>query len=144
MELKRSHKKITEKELKEFEGNHGVTFPDSFKDFYLEWNGGSPSHRYFKGYRIAGFMPIKYHDRTKNNTHTIEWFVDLLRDVGRLPKDYIPFAGDGGGWEYAINLSSENYGSIYVLPNGTGDNSPVFLTEDFESFLNNLSIENDY
>lgn len=144
MELKNSHTQLKEKELGEFEKKYGVSLPDSFKQFYLKWNGGSPSHSYINGHRIVGFMPIKYHNRTEDNTHTIEWFIHLLKDAERLPNGFIPFGSDGGGWHYAIDLNTNNYGVIYVLPNGIGDHTPIFIASCFDDFIRNLSIEDDY
>lgn len=136
MELKRSSTSLSKDEIKDFEKSFGVTLPESFIDFYLEANGGSPSLRYFEEYRISAFLPIKH-----GEGNTVEGKIEVLTLAERLPEKYIPFAFDSGGWYFCLDTSDTNYGSVYVLPNGMLESEPIFIVSSFSDFVDGLSEE---
>ena len=124
MELRKSNTSLKNEDLTNFEKDLNVKLPDSFKKFYLSFNGGIPSHRYFKGNRIASFCPIKY-----GGENQIENVITSLGEVNRLPQGFIPFAFDSGGWYFCVNLGMSNNGLIYMLPNGLEVQSPIFVAQ---------------
>lgn len=136
MELKRSSTSLSKDEIKGFEKSFDITLPESFIDFYLQANGGSPSLRYFEEYRISAFLPIKH-----GEGNTVESKIEILKLAERLPEKYIPFAFDGGGWYFCVDAGETNYGSIYVLPNGLLESEPIFIVSSFSEFINGLSEE---
>ncbi|NOQ75681.1 MAG: hypothetical protein GQ574_26980 [Crocinitomix sp.] len=140
MKFRLTSEKINESDLKGFETQYGIKLPKSFKDFYLEHNGGIPSLRYYKDQRIAAFTSIKYGRESGRTGIIME--VHQLGDL--LPEGYIPFAFDSGGWNFCINTNDIDYGHIYILPNGVVDNKPIFLSESFESFIGGLKAEDTY
>lgn len=140
MNLEESEKQLTKKEFENFEKALKVTFPKVFADFYLEFNGGFPSHSFFKGKEISYFAPIKYGD----SEYTISGMIKRLLEFERLPDGLVPFANDPGGWNFCINTTQTNNGVIYLLPNGVEDQTPVFIAQNFQEFLDDLSIEDDY
>lgn len=140
MELRESEEQLNLEELKILEDNLGKTLPQSFIDFYLKNNGGIPSHRHIDGKRIAFFQPLKYGKIDR----TIEATIENLNLAKRLPQGFLPFAHDSGGWDFCIDLNENNYGVIYMLPNGTGDLMPIFVAPNFNKLIENLALEDDY
>lgn len=137
MEFQLSEQKLTKQEVDAFNSQFGGRLPDSFLKFYLEFNGGIPSHGYYGEMEIASFASIKYGEPYNTITERIL----NLSDAERLPIGYIPFAHDPGGWTYCIDTSETGYGAIYVLRNGLEDNSPVRIANSFELFIAGLSNE---
>ena len=103
MELKNCKEQLTKKEFESFENTLKVSFPKGFVHFYLTFNGGLPSHRYFEGIEISYFAPIKYGEPENTITGTIQ----RLSELERLPNGLIPFANDPGGWYFCIDLNEK-------------------------------------
>lgn len=133
MKFENSKQKITQEELSLFEKQNKIKLPESYKKVILEHNGGYPEREYFQGRGIY-FKSIIY------GNNTIDKSIKILFDV--LPKGFLPFGQDGGGWLFCFDLNhSENYGKIYLYQS---DGEYYRLANSFEEFMNELSENEDY
>lgn len=140
MELIKTKQSLSRSEIDSFSKKNDLVLPQDFINFYLKFNGGRPSHKYFKNYCLSFFIPIKY-GLTEN---TIEYLIKELSEGDFLPQGYLPFANDSGGWYFCLDLNETNYGSVYVIRNDMADESPVFVAPNFKDFIENLSIEDNW
>jgi len=136
MELLLTEKQLTNKDLNEFENRLDVKLPDEFKEFYLKWNGGVPSHPYYQDVSIQVFAPIKYGDRT------IEERYQKFRSTNFIPDKYIPFGNDGGAWPLCIDLNPSNYGVIYIVPSDSDE--IYFVANNFGEFIGGVQEEDNF
>ncbi|MFW0767453.1 SMI1/KNR4 family protein [Trabulsiella odontotermitis] len=130
--IEEPEKKLTPDEFFEFQQLVGKTFPDEFRDFYLENNGGylpesvQPSPLLF-----SGFIPIKYGRVPIEKT-----YYDLVDDFPEL-KNMIPFADDEGGNCFLLSLRDKDYGRIYIWL--MDEKELGFVSQSFDEFINALS-----
>lgn len=135
-----TEKQITDTDFFEFEERLNIKFPDEFKDHYLKYNGGSPNANWSEGeeinYPFEKFLSIKYGNDTIENK--IKEFQEVEFDFGKR----IIFATKGILYTYYIDLSSENYGQIFVrilktkdIKNGRWE----YHCANFSEFINGLN-----
>ena len=136
MKLTGNSASLSQDEISDVEKSYEVKLPESFINFYLKANGGSPSKRYFEEYRIAAFLPVKY-----GEGNNVESTIEILKLADRLPDGFIPFAFDSGGWYFAVDTNKTKYGSIYILPNGMLESDPIFIVASFSEFIEGLRKE---
>ncbi|EBR8266260.1 SMI1/KNR4 family protein, partial [Salmonella enterica subsp. enterica serovar Durham] len=123
--IEESEKKLTHDEFYEFERYFSKKFPDSFRNFYLENNGGylaesaHPSPLLF-----SGFISIKYGKVPIEKTYQ-----DLIDDFLEL-KDMVPFADDEGGNCFLLSLRDKDYGKIYIWL--MDEKELAFVSESFD------------
>lgn len=129
--IEESEKKLTEDEFFEFQKYFGSKFPDEFRSFYLECNGGflpestNPSPLLF-----SGFNSIKYGKVSIEKTYR-----DLVDDFPEL-KGKVPFGDDEGGNCFLLSLNDVDYGRIYLWL--MDEKELVFVSKSFDSFINEL------
>lgn len=146
--------KLTEKELTKFEKQIGFALPTAYRKFIIVYNGGNPSPNYFTipewHYQQSFVTEFKGIDPRSEYVDLVE-AIELLED--RLPKRFIPIAGDPGGNYILLSLSGPTRGKIYFWDH---ENEPenytenladypniYWLADDFEDFLNNLKEEDE-
>src|SRR5688572_11467496 len=134
LEFKLSKKVLVQEDLQEFEMElGGYKVPDDFKKFYLNHNGGAPNKGFIEDHKIVHFNSIKY-----GESYTIEATMKLMGDI--LPGGFVPFAYDGGGNPFCINLEAgQKYGHIYFCRFDGPD--PELIAESFTDLLNSLEVE---
>lgn len=133
-----TEEKISKSELNEFINEYKLNLPKDYCEHILKHNGGAPVAEFFNSLQISYFYAIKYGEEDE----TLESTIDMIQDV--LPKNYFPFAYDGGGNQFCISLNDNNFGKIYYCPMDMGDIEPEFLINSFTEFLDNLSEDDDY
>ncbi|EEJ7234992.1 SMI1/KNR4 family protein [Salmonella enterica subsp. salamae] len=130
--IEESEKKLTQDEFSEFERYFSKKFPDSFRNFYLENNGGYLSESaYPSPLLFSGFISIKYGKVPIEKTYQ-----DLIDDFLEL-KDMVPFADDEGGNCFLLSLRDKDYGQIYIWL--MDEKELAFVSESFDEFMNELS-----
>lgn len=130
--IEESEKKLTQDDFFEFEKYFGKKFPDGFRDFYLENNGGYlPESEHPAPLLFSGFIPIKHGKVPIEKTYQ-----DLTDDFIEL-KDMVPFADDEGGNCFLLSLRDKDYGKIYIWL--MDEKELTFVSESFDEFINELS-----
>lgn len=139
-------KGLSESELLQFESRLALKFPADYRQFLLEFNGGSPVEASFEfkdstnGSELLGFFGF-------GSRRDIFDKIKIYRN--RLPKTFFPIACDSGGNLICISLSEEQYGKVYfwdhdreadesqgIAPE-TAENT-ILIADSFDEFLNGL------
>ncbi len=134
-EYRLTEQSLTEEEVNTFEKENKLSLPEAYKRHILKNNGGISDKKYFKGYGIAHFYPIKYGEDTVEDT------IDMIGDI--LPTGFYPFAYDMGNNQFCIDLSEGDNGKIYFCAMGEGEIKPVLIANSFEEFMKGLSNEKE-
>ncbi|WP_236347782.1 SMI1/KNR4 family protein, partial [Paenibacillus plantiphilus] len=91
------YKKLSITDIELFEKQNEFIFPDEYRKFLLENNGGKPEPHIFKisdekgESGVTGFFTIN--DGARYNQ--LERYLDIFK--GRIPKGFIPIGDDPGG-----------------------------------------------
>lgn len=135
---------FTKSEIEFIEKKVGLTFPKSFIEHYVRYNGGVPASPYTYSaesdieIEVQLFLPLKYKS-PEVNIETIEHKYMLFNQKSELMKMYIPFANDYGANPVCINI---NTGEIYIVYMDMGELSErcfKYLCNDFNTFVAGLS-----
>ena len=145
MKLNKAGKPITKEEMEQVAKELGIKIPDDLVGYYLAYNGGVPSRPYFYSegtgveIEVQNFLPFKY--KRGESGRTVEEKYLLFKQKSSLMADYLPFANDYGANPICMNLSS---GGIYVVwmdQGELGEDSFMFLADDFNVFLEGMDEE---
>ncbi|EDS4738684.1 SMI1/KNR4 family protein [Salmonella enterica] len=129
--IEEAEKKLTQDEFVEFEKHFSKKFPDGFKNFYLENNGGYlPETVHPSPLLFSGFISIKY-----GKVPIEKIYQDLIDDFPEL-NDMVPFADDEGGNCFLLSLRDKDYGRIYIWL--MDEKELVFVSETFDNFIKEL------
>ena len=113
MIFEQTEQQLTKAEITAFEQQYEIELPETFKQHYLQYNGGYPPYEYLKGadhiFTINGFYPIKY------GRLPIEKIIKDYKNSGIAFIDMIPFAYDNGGNIYLISIEINTYGYVYII-----------------------------
>ena len=139
-------------QIEEVERFSGLTFPESYKNHLLKYNGGQCDPNTFSfienGERtqsdIDWFLAIN-DDEDENFK---DYFKDYKIDEKRLPNHILPIAHDSFGNLICISCSGKDCGYVYFWDHenevdyqiyGDDDYSNLYLIEDdFDKFINGL------
>ena len=129
---------VTIVELREFEREFNIKFPETYSAFLLNGNVAQDWMSYTYRYKdqedraiISGFLSLR----------RIERSLKLLQN--RIPDKYIPIGSTPGGDLIIICLESENYGNIFHWNHEEEDENNLmfniyFISEKFADFINAL------
>lgn len=152
MNLINSANKVSEEEVIEIENGLGIKFPEDYKAFIIQMNGGTPQEDMLYNFYdevselenisiIRSFFSL-YADDTvlKNNLKVI---YNTMKNEGTIPADMIPIADDPGGNIISISLNKDDYGFIYYLNHEFEDVETGYLmkskiADSFNSFIDCL------
>lgn len=123
---------ITLKDIEEIEDTFMIRFPNSIKNFLLQYNGVEMELSIITvnsvQYEVSKFIPIK-HGRLP-----VEKIMEWDKLDGILPTTLIPVASDRGGNIFYCNPNNNNI----VFYNSEDIENPVVISHSFEEFLENL------
>ena len=147
----------TAAELEVIEQELGTSLPDDFVEYLRAANGGSteysarvppPDGEWIGMTGLFSTRPDKY------GKYSYETFLDEIltaRETQGIPPEVLPFARDGGGCGFYLDLTSEGQGRVVVfrsgLPAWTGrpsEDAFIPVAASFVDFIDSLSIETDY
>ena len=157
MQILKSGIKIDLVEIRHFEGIIGYFLPESFKDFYLNSNGGIPCKGWWDGtddydaVRVKKFKPLAGSRHVEeHDTAFMEncYLAMVKRNV--IPKRLLPFAIDVGGNFFCFDLIEGNV-CYYTTDSFDSDASIAvnqakacrWLEKSFQDFIQNLKDEDD-
>lgn len=135
---------IIKSEIETIELELGITFPQSFIEHYLVYNGGIPSTPFFYSEtdietEIQVFSPIKY--KNNNNIKTVEEKYVFFKEKSMLMSEFLPFANDYGSNQICINLKNNKIYIVYMDIGELNQRCFKYLAKNFEEFINGLSDE---
>jgi hypothetical protein len=136
---------VDENKLSEVETAYKFRFPEQYKAFLLQSNGGKINPRNFsfgdedyEGSRIDRFLAV--YDGDHDNFET--YFKIYKLDEQRIPENLVPIAHDDGGNLICISVEGEDSGAVYFWDHEyeLEDEENVFLIKpDFNEFLASLT-----
>ena len=128
MLISRYSNQDVEKRIIEIEEKYGITLPEQYRKFLLEYNGGDTPDTNYKAGRastvVRGFYGFGEVEHNFDKQNLQEW-----SDRGLFPIACDPF-----GNEIAISLEAESYGSIYFLDHEK-DYAKRMIAEDLKAFV---------
>lgn len=114
--LVKSSKKLTEEDIARVEKKLGLSLPEDLKSLYLHYNGGEVEggRKIFltqegMEYEVKSFLQMLY-PRFEADALLEDSYVFFVKEKKLIPKKYIPFAMDSGGFRYCLNVSD---GKVY-------------------------------
>lgn len=130
-------------DLIEIEQEYGFIFPNEFKNFYIQYNGGKPRKKevclqdgdWKSSTRFHGFYPMKVKfEKALKDVYAESWWI----------KDFIPFGYDEGGETFCFSTRAYDYGCIYYfLSDCIDEKNPedayLKVSENFSEFINNMT-----
>ena len=140
--------KLNDSDLVKLKETSEFSLPKNYLNFLKRTNGGVPRLNSLKVklnnkvelWSVSYFLGV----HSEEYWSSIFWVLKTLNN--RIPKEFFPFANNGGGDYYVINLSAEKYGEISIWSHDTeSENDGLkyyknirFLYESFEEFSKNL------
>jgi SMI1 / KNR4 family (SUKH-1) len=120
---------------------YGINMPEDFREYMLKKNGGYPKKSlYFNcSWNVEEFFLL---EKNAESTHSsISNWLDINQsETDKLfPKDFIPFARDGGGEIYCVSTNYLNYGNIYFCR--LDGERPEMIANSFFEFIEGLGVE---
>ncbi|MEY8747004.1 SMI1/KNR4 family protein [Paenibacillus tundrae] len=137
-----SHQPITLEEINEFQQKLNLRFPEQYKNFLLESNGGDPSPSMFKISDEQGEGVLNIFYGIGDMYSNLEEYIDIYE--GRLPSGFIPIGNDPSGNVICLGLSEKYYSNIFFWDHEQESDNPddmsnmSFLANDLNEFLNSL------
>lgn len=134
---------VTEKELDGVEAALGLRFPGELRDMLLKNNGGVLDNdrciyqnEHYE-YDIKYFLPVLH--VKSDGIMTAERLYTLLSGEKKLiPENMLPFAIDGGGFPFCINMTD---GSVHFISlESQKDN---YLEPNLDDFISRVVSEED-
>ena len=130
-------------DLIKLEQEYGFIFPDEFKIFYTQYNGGKPKKKevclqdgdWKSNTRFHGFYPVNNKfEKALKNVNDESWWI----------KGFIPFGYDEGGETFCFSTRNNDYGCIYYfmsdfIDEENPEDAYLKVSEKFSEFINNMT-----
>jgi cell wall assembly regulator SMI1 len=139
---------LTDLRIGVLERKLGIVLPEGYRSFLLRHNGGRPKPDFFpiQACENNPFGSIHYFNGIgwPANSSNIEWNYKTFR--GRMPREFLPIAGDGSGNEICLSLKGTNKGAVYFWDHDEEHSPPTYenvylVAETFEGFLDSFYFE---
>lgn len=103
-------------DMKRLEEHFCIQLPEDMKQFYLEHNGGvlpKESRIDEESCRLRHFLSLEHQYQEQDTTiyEMLKW----QKMDGFIPMKYVPFCMDEAGDFYYIQVSGEEYGTVYYI-----------------------------
>ncbi|WP_244131918.1 SMI1/KNR4 family protein [Burkholderia plantarii] len=131
-------------QISKFESSIGYSFPDDYRKFLIDHNGGKPSPN---GVSLPEIASLKGTALSYLHGFNHGYSDYTLRGVWKkfskeLKKNYIPIGGDPAGNYFLMDLSESGNGGIYFwnrdVLEGDDESEIVKIAGSFSEFLNLL------
>lgn len=148
IEIQKSNPPIGKEVIKDFADMIGVSFPDDYKNFLCQYNGGTPRQSVFNfknndidnGSDIDGFLGINHPIEVMSMEYILNTFAN------RIPNELFPIASDSYGNLICLYIKEKYYGKIYFwdheneAPDGQNPwwNNIYLIADSFTDFINKL------
>jgi hypothetical protein len=148
MKIENSNKygRLEEKKLIEFEKKIEGVFPEAFRSFILEHNGGKPVPSSFKLSEKQGTDRIHHMYGLHNGPSYCRIDNNWKVYKNRMPKSLVPIADDPFGNAICIGINGNDKGKVFFWDHeneGNKREQPFYgnvqiIAENFQTFLNEL------
>lgn len=142
-------KKLSIEEITEFEKQYNVALPNQYKQFMLDFNGGTIEPAVFKISEEKGESVLSafYAIDDSLRSNLLKKYIYIYD--GRLPQGFIPIGKDPGGNLICVSNQESSYDQVYFWDHEEETNIPndfsnmYFLAENIYEFINLLYEDND-
>jgi hypothetical protein len=149
---------VDENDIKAFELEFNVHFPDDYRDFLLKQNGGRPDRKDFDvpGFGQTGFVNDLYgikkgEYREECSVGTLDDFCKIL-DSDRIPKGFVSIGDNGSGDQILLATPDSGVNGVFFFDheNEPYDNDGLRweeygniykVADSFTEFLESLRLE---
>lgn len=137
-----SHDNLSNEKIEEFEKENEVKFPELYKGFLLQWNGGKVSPNLFVISDEQGSSVLSVFYGIGEMYDNLADFIDIMDE--RIPLGFIPIGDDPSGNVICIGTESVYYDKVYfwdheLEPEDANDMSNMhFLANNINEFLDKL------
>lgn len=150
--VEESRRPLTSTEIERVEGIIGIVFPEDYKEFLLNHNGGRPVPCAFPliGLDANPFGEVHYFfgiDDT-DEAYDLLWNYDTFMD--RLPNNLLGIGCDAGGDLICLSCSGDDVGTVvfwdhHNVPEAPDYSNVYFIANSFSEFLDSLcELPDDY
>ena len=143
--IENSGPRLSESDISKLEMRLGVTLPEQYRQFLLDFNGGSPTPDTVKVEGLPGAsadVQIFFGIGRPVESSGLEWNLAVLAE--RLEEGLLPVASDSGGNVFCLALQGHGRGAVFYC-----DLQSVFadfeakprlyaVASDFDAFLRKL------
>ncbi|MFI3212223.1 MAG: SMI1/KNR4 family protein [Eubacteriales bacterium] len=123
-----------EENIKEFEGKYNFTFPDQYKYFLLEYNGGLTPKTNFKINKVSSDIEGLYGFCLENKSYNYNKFEKIISFENWLNDYVLPIGENSFGDYIMIGVGQENKGKVYFYYHDR-PKKYIELTDDFITFV---------
>ena len=124
MIFEQTEQQLTKAEITAFEQQYEIELPETFKQHYLQYNGGYPPYEYLKG---------------ADHIFTIEKLISDYQKSGINLTKAIPFAYDNGGNVYLLSVEKSTCGQVFIMEAESEDNKKnLLVAKSFTHFLDSF------
>ncbi|MED4651219.1 SMI1/KNR4 family protein [Bacillus pseudomycoides] len=134
------HDKLSLKDLEVFEREHNLKFPDLYREFLLNYNGGYVNPNVFSISSEEGESALNVFYGIGNMHNNLEKkfnFFDEILEIG-----FIPIASDSGGNQICLGINESFYEKIYCWDHEQETDESMenmyFLADNINDFLDGL------
>lgn len=137
--------KISEEDINKVERGLGISFPKSYRDFLLKFNGGRPRQKCFSiddsGRKRLGQVLDFFGIYDPIVSCNIDWNYHVFSN--RIPSGFLPIACEDGGNLICLYNSSTNSDAVYYWDHEQETTPPSFksvykVSDSFEKFMSGL------
>lgn len=138
MKFLNPEKKLSKQQIQRVELSLGIKFPSLLVEYYLKSNGGEPEPYVFQKGRldtvVSEFLPL-----ISNELDTSpEVYKDLVLSKQIVPNNLYPFAIDGGGDYFFLDLSDTKLATYFYMHDTVRKRPLVNLRMSFGEFWQSL------
>ena len=132
-------------DFSKFENSTMITVPSELKKVIFKYEGSTVKQNVFFNEEEGLFFSVSqflFLYKSPEGGASIEAIYEGHLQEGN--KDFIPFANDGGGWDYNFSINEKTYGQIWLNEFSGGDEDPYrFIASSLAVFINGLMTEDD-
>ena len=141
-----SQPRLSAERIAQVEHKLGFAFPQSYREFLLQFNGGRPRSKcrfilgeHNRGSYVDWFLSI-YEGKPDN----LETYYQVFKgQQQRLPDELVPIAHDPGGNLICIAVSGASRGAVFFWKHEDEEDEPTYdnvrlIASTFEDFIDGL------
>lgn len=130
----------TPNQFKKVEMEIGFPLPVNYKTFLEFSNGGYSTLNTFRDKTGFQWVIDRFFEITENIDNTYHVLFKYQHRWSKAPKGIVPFAQDGGGNLFCLDLRKEIPAPIVIWVHDTTGNPIREIAVSFEAFIDSLSI----
>lgn len=144
MKFRSCDEPLTDADITEIETDLGLELPGSLRALYLQCNGGDPDPYCYADAHVDTVVTALLPLRSRQSYTAVNAYRDLTTVQRLVPRQFFPFAADGGGNLFLVDCASSD-GDVYFYRSDTAfeDTRLEPLNLDVNKFWSSLKPEDE-